>query len=182
MAATIMRMMSTTVTSTITRSTSNEGCYPRTAVDRDTRRGCSRGLDHLHERRVGLHPSVPDGFVNRPQTTDSSGAVFGGPGAEIMVWGEPLDEADLEAKGDAVLGGFFGAGWNMMSQTFTPQSVSLELRKGATVLHVRIIPVCEGKAVAQYRLGYGTSDVPKLGPIQDEMVTEFRANGVCSAI
>ena len=126
--------------------------------------------------------AVPDGFVNRPQTTDSSGAVFGGPEAEIMVWGEPLDEPDLEAKGDDVLSGFFGAGWNMMSQTFTPQSISLELRKGATVLHIRIIPVCEGKAVAQYRFGYTTSDIPTLFPVQEEMITEFRADGDCSAI
>lgn len=126
--------------------------------------------------------SVPDGFVNRPQTTDDSGAVFSGSASEIMVWGEPLDEADLEAKGDAVLKGFFESGWAMMSQTFTPQSVSLELRKGGTVLHVRIIPVCEGKATAQYRFGYMTSDVPKLGPLQEEMVTEFRASGDCSAI
>ena len=130
----------------------------------------------------GYSLGVPPGYVNRPQNTDVSGAIFGGDASEIMVWGERLDDADLEAKGDAVLKGFFDAGWSMMSQTFTPQSVSLELRKGATVLHIRIIPVCDGKGVAQYRFGYTTSDVPRLGPVQEEMAAEFKATDDCSVI
>lgn len=126
--------------------------------------------------------AVPPGHVNRPQTTDESGAVFGGDVSQIIVWAEKMTEADLEAQGDALLAEFFNDRWAMTFQQFTPQGVTIDLRKGGTIMHLRLVPVCEGKAFAQYRFGYTPTDAAKFKTVQDQMDVEFKASGACSAI
>jgi hypothetical protein len=137
------------------------------------------GWSQYQNARFGYVVGIPPGFSGYGESDNGDGQTFdiASRGQVLSVWGSMLLEESFEAAVKARMGYAERDGWNLATQTVTPQWANFSGVLGQRMFNTRMILLCDGQSYAMMTVQYSVIHAGEMRDRLPQLEDMFRAKG-----
>lgn len=138
------------------------------------------GWENYSNPRFGFTATVPPGFKLSQESDNGDGATFRSQDgrAELLLYGTNVIDGDFSDEARQRIDWDRQDGWIITYDKVTSNWASYSGTKGADILYVRGIMLCDGSA-GYFHLRYRQDAQTKIGPLIGRMVKALHTAGGC---